>query len=165
MIGPRFARAEKPFLHCTRPWHSYQALFSFCSLPGSASGKEPACQCRRCKGHRSVPGSGRSLEEGMAPTQCSYLVSPVDRGGWWAVVHGVTQSRTQLKRLSMHGWAWKTLFLAKFRSFLLQRPFGLRLLHIPSSFESAQNLLTRNTQIRAELPHLHVGRTHGTVIK
>ena len=27
---------------------------------------------------------------------------PVDRGALWAAVHGVTQSRTQLKRLSMH---------------------------------------------------------------
>ena len=26
----------------------------------------------------------------------------MDRGAWWAAVHGVAQSRTQLKRLSMH---------------------------------------------------------------
>ena len=26
----------------------------------------------------------------------------MDRGAWWAVVHGVAQSRTRLKRLSMH---------------------------------------------------------------
>ena len=26
----------------------------------------------------------------------------MDRGAWWAAVHGVTQSWTQLKRLSMH---------------------------------------------------------------
>ena len=28
--------------------------------------------------------------------------NPVDRGAWWAVVHTVTQSWTQLKQLSMH---------------------------------------------------------------
>ena len=28
--------------------------------------------------------------------------NPVDRGAWWAAVHGVAQSRTWLKRLSMH---------------------------------------------------------------
>ena len=28
--------------------------------------------------------------------------NPVDRGAWWAAVHRVAQSRTQLKRLSMH---------------------------------------------------------------
>ena len=26
----------------------------------------------------------------------------MDRGAWWAAVHGVTQSQTLLKRLSMH---------------------------------------------------------------
>ena len=26
----------------------------------------------------------------------------MDRGGWWAAVHRVAKSRTQLKRLSMH---------------------------------------------------------------
>ena len=36
------------------------------------------------------------------PLQYSWLVNPVDRGAWWAAVHRVTQSRTQLKRLSMH---------------------------------------------------------------
>ena len=36
------------------------------------------------------------------PFQYSCLESPADRGAWWAAVHGVSQSRTQLKRLSMH---------------------------------------------------------------
>ena len=36
------------------------------------------------------------------PLQYSCLENPVDRGAWWAAVHGVAQSRTQLKRLSMH---------------------------------------------------------------
>ena len=33
-------------------------------FPGGASGKEPACQCRRCKRFR-YPGSGRFLGGGM----------------------------------------------------------------------------------------------------
>ena len=32
--------------------------------------------------------------------QYSCLENPVDRGAWWAAVHGVTQSQTWLKRLS-----------------------------------------------------------------
>ena len=36
------------------------------------------------------------------PLQYSCLENPMDRGAWWAAVHGVTQSRTRLKRLSMH---------------------------------------------------------------
>ena len=34
------------------------------------------------------------------PLQCSCLENPMDRGAWWASIYGVTQSRTQLKRLS-----------------------------------------------------------------
>ena len=34
------------------------------------------------------------------PLQCSCLENPRDGGAWWAVVYGVTQSRTRLKRLS-----------------------------------------------------------------
>ena len=34
------------------------------------------------------------------PLQYSCLENPTDGGAWWAAVCGVTQSRTQLKRLS-----------------------------------------------------------------
>ena len=36
------------------------------------------------------------------PLQYSCLENPVGRGTWWAAVHRVAQSRTLLKRLSMH---------------------------------------------------------------
>ena len=35
-------------------------------FPGGTTGKEPACQFRRHRDGGSIPGSGRSLEEGMA---------------------------------------------------------------------------------------------------
>ena len=35
------------------------------------------------------------------PLQCSCLGNPRDRGAWWATAHSVTQSWTQLKRLSI----------------------------------------------------------------
>ena len=41
-------------------------------------------------------------EEDGNPLQYSCLENPVDRGAWWAAVHGIAQSQTQLKRLSMH---------------------------------------------------------------
>ena len=46
---------------------------------------------------------GDPLEEGNA-THSNILVwrIPKDRGTWRATVHGVTRSRTQLKRLSTH---------------------------------------------------------------
>ena len=41
--------------------------------------------------------SGRSLGGGHDnPLQCSCLENPMDRRAWWATVHGVTKSRTQL---------------------------------------------------------------------
>ena len=40
-----------------------------------------------------IPGSGRSPGEGNGnPLQYSYLGNPMDRGAWWATVHGVTKS-------------------------------------------------------------------------
>ena len=45
----------------------------------------------------SVLGSGRSLGEGNGnPLEYSCLENSMDRGAWWATVHGVTESQTQL---------------------------------------------------------------------
>ena len=42
-------------------------------------------------------GSGTSPVEGNGnPLQCSCLENPMDGGAWWATVHGVAKSRTQL---------------------------------------------------------------------
>ena len=41
----------------------------------------------------SIPGSGRSPGEGNGnPFQYFYLEDPMDRGSWWAIVHGVAES-------------------------------------------------------------------------
>ena len=45
----------------------------------------------------SIPGSGISPGEGNGnPLQYSCLENPMDRGGWWVTIHGVTKSQTQL---------------------------------------------------------------------
>ena len=42
-----------------------------------------------------IPGLGRSPGEGNGnQLQHSYLENSMDRGAWWATVHGVTKSRT-----------------------------------------------------------------------
>ena len=42
-----------------------------------------------------IPGSGRSPGEGNGnPLQYSCLENPMDRGAWWATVHGVAESDT-----------------------------------------------------------------------
>ena len=45
-----------------------------------------------------IPGSGRSPggEHGN-PLQYSCLENPMDRGDYWATVHGVAKSQTRLK--------------------------------------------------------------------
>ena len=45
----------------------------------------------------SIPGSGRSPGEGNGnPLQYSCLENPMVGGAWWATVHGVAKSQTQL---------------------------------------------------------------------
>ena len=48
-----------------------------------------------------IPGLGRSPGEGNGnPLQYSCLDNSMDRGAWWAAVHGVAKSWRRLKRLS-----------------------------------------------------------------
>ena len=50
----------------------------------------------------SIPGSVRSPAGGYGnPLQCSGLENPMDRGAWWATVHRVTKSWTELKPLNI----------------------------------------------------------------
>ena len=50
----------------------------------------------------SVPGLGRSPGGGHGnPLQYSWLENPMDRGAWWATIHGVAKSQTPLIGLSM----------------------------------------------------------------
>ena len=58
-------------------------------FPGSLVGKESACSAGDLG---SIPGLGRSPGEGNGNSLQYYcLESPIDRGAWWATVHGVTR--------------------------------------------------------------------------
>ena len=49
----------------------------------------------------SIPGLARSPGEGNGnPLQYSCLENPMDRGAWWATVHGVTKNGTGLSDFS-----------------------------------------------------------------
>ena len=44
-----------------------------------------------------MSSSSEYFEEGNGtPLQCSCLEGPMDRGAWWAAVHGVTEGQTGL---------------------------------------------------------------------
>ena len=61
---------------------------------GGSDGKESAPSAGDLG---SVPGLGRSPGKGHGnPLQFSGLETPMDRGAWWATVHGVTKSQTRL---------------------------------------------------------------------
>ena len=60
-------------------------------FPGGSDDKESAGDSG------SIPGSGRSPGGGNGnPLQYSCLENPMDRGVWWATVHGVEKSQTRL---------------------------------------------------------------------
>ena len=63
--------------------------------------KNPPANAGYVRDVGSIPGAGRSpCRRDGTPLQCSCLEPPMDRGAWWAMVHGVRKSPTQLKRLS-----------------------------------------------------------------
>ena len=86
-------------------------------------GKESVCN----KGDQgSIPGLGRSPGEGKGyPLQYSYLENSMDKGAWWATVHGVPKSQTKNEWLTytahsfqlmlkvwvqgrgLEGWTWE----------------------------------------------------------
>ena len=58
------------------------------------SGKEYKCQCRRCRFDPwigKIPWSWKDIQ-----LQYSCLDYSMDRGAWWAAVHSIEKSWTQL---------------------------------------------------------------------
>ena len=70
--------------------------------------------CRRCKFNPWIgraPGGGNS-----DPLQCPCLENAMDRGAWWAAVHGVSKSQTCLADWagrSTHS-VWASVLLSRF---------------------------------------------------
>ena len=63
--------------------------------------KNPSPSTGDMRGLGLIPGSEKSPGGGDSnPLQDSWLENPMDRGAWWAAVHGVTKSWIELKQLS-----------------------------------------------------------------
>ena len=64
---------------------------SHVNFPGGSDSKESAFNAGELG---SVPGLGRSPGEGNGnPLQDACLENPMDRGAWWATVHGSQRVR------------------------------------------------------------------------
>ena len=61
-------------------------------FPGGSVVKNPPANAGEAGDTGSIPGPGRSFEEGnVAQLEHSCLGNFMDRGTWWATVHGVTE--------------------------------------------------------------------------
>ena len=82
----------------------------------------------------SIPGSERSRGEGNDnPLQYSCLGKPMDRGTWWATVHGVAKNQTWLRD-------WAHRILTQVRWF-----FGTQAFHLLGPCSLPQWLTSRLT--------------------
>ena len=104
---PRWLGGKESAYQCRRhrfdPWSGKSprdaeqpepVLLSLGDIPGGPDDKEPICNTGDPD---LIPGLGRSPgEENDYPLQYSGLENSMDRGTWWATIHGVPKSRTQL---------------------------------------------------------------------
>ena len=109
------------------------------SFPGGASGKEPVCQCRRCKKRGFYPWVRKiPWRRVWQPTPVSCLENPIDRGAWRA-------SPTWLKWLSTHsrtvglvsrGFNSPNTQISNFLGFMISGKFWMaRILLVPITSE------------------------------
>ena len=87
---------------CVTPSLLYSPMVfrSFLAFPGGTDDKESACHAGDPS---STPDSWRSPEDGNSyPFQYSCLENSMDRGAWWAIVHGLTKSWTRLSDEPFH---------------------------------------------------------------
>ena len=64
-------------------------------LQGFLCGSEVKASACNARDLGSISGLGRSPGEGNGnPLQYSCLENPMDRGAWWATVHGVAKTQT-----------------------------------------------------------------------
>ena len=73
-----------------------QQCYTTVGFPRWLSGKESACQCRRCEFDSWVrkipwilPGEGNG-----SPLQYCHLGNPMERGAWWAKLMGSQNTQT-----------------------------------------------------------------------
>ena len=81
----------------------------FLAFPGGSDGKKFPCNVGDLG---SIPGLGRSPggEHGNL-LQYPCLENPMDRGAWWAAVHGVAKSRTRLNTFTFNKFPSQLVYI------------------------------------------------------
>ena len=103
LLAGIFPHPPTPYPSSTTPLPTCSFCPSKGGFPWWLSGKEPPANAGDRGDVGSFPGSGR-VPGGRCenPLQYSCWENPMDRGAWWATVHRVAKSQTQLKRLSTY---------------------------------------------------------------
>ena len=87
-------------------------------FPGDAVGKNLLANAWDARDVGSVLGSGRAPGEGNGNSfQYSYLENSMDRGAWWATVHGAAKSQTWLSIHAMPTYNSLHLLIPNAQSF------------------------------------------------
>ena len=119
--------------------HCRQTLYQ--GFHGGSDGKASACNAGD---QGSIPGSGKPLEKEMATLHHSCLENSMDGGAWWATVHRITKSQTQLSDFTFlslslpaelpekptHDLCWSFYF---YEIFLIFHPFMAEASFSPAS--------------------------------
>ena len=87
--------SESRFSECSFQFINFIVTFEQGTyFPCSSVSRESGCSAGD---PGSIPGLVRSLEDGNGNSlQYPYLENLMDRGAWWAAVHGVAKSQAQL---------------------------------------------------------------------
>ena len=73
--------------------------------------KNPPTNAGNARDAGSIPGLGRFSEERKGNAlQYSHLGNPMNRGAWWATVHGVTKVGQNLATEQLTKCFWKVVF-------------------------------------------------------
>ena len=75
----------------------YSKLYSKLGFPSDTVVENPPASAREARDSGLIPVSGKiPWRRRWQLLQYSCLENPMDRGAWWAIVHGVAKSQTQL---------------------------------------------------------------------
>ena len=109
-------------------------------FPGGSEVKASACNAGDLG---SIPELGRTLGEGNGnPLQYSCLENPMDRGAWWATVHGVAKSQTQLRDFTFTFKETKDLYIENYKTLMKEiKEDTNRWINIPYSWIGRINIV------------------------